>query len=138
MAKLKSKMPDGASESIQDNAATEKRNVDDGDSMWSRKGATLSDKSARQEFGLTEQEVIAAIRVGKLQFRENNMHGNPWYRLLRHEVEALVRDKRGQDHLHQKKLQKKLADINKEARTLTTRLKAIERRRAELMEELDG
>jgi hypothetical protein len=79
--------------------------MDDGDSMWSRKGATLSDKSARQEFGLTQQEIIAAIRVGKLQFRESNMHGNPWYRLLRHEVESLVRDKSGQDHLHKKKLQ---------------------------------
>ena len=45
--------------------------MDGGDSMWSRKGATLSDKSARQEFGLTQQEIIAAIRVGKLQFRES-------------------------------------------------------------------
>ena len=88
---------------------------------------------ARQEFGLTQQEIIAAIRAGKLQFRESNMHGNPWYRLLRHEVESLVRDKSGQDHLHKKKLQKELADLNTEARKLTTRLKAIERRRAELM-----
>ena len=40
--------------------------------MWSRKGATLSDKSARQEFGLTQDEIIAAIRAGKLQFRESN------------------------------------------------------------------
>ena len=109
-----------------------------GDSMWSQEGATLSDKSARQEFGLTQQEIIAAIRAGKLQFRESNMHGNPWYRLLRHEVESLFRDKSGQDHLHKKKLQKELADLNKEFRTLTTRLKTIERRRAELMKELDG
>jgi hypothetical protein len=108
------------------------------DSMWSQKGATMSDKSARQEFGLTQQEIIAAIRAGKLQFRESNMHGNPWFRLLRHEVESLVRDKSGPDSLHKKKLQKELADINKEARKLSTRLKAIERRRAELMKELDG
>jgi len=111
--------------------------MNDGDSMWSRKGATLSDKSARQEFGLTQQEIVAAIRVGRLQFRESNMHGNPWYRLLRHEIESLVRDKSGQDHLHKKKLQKELADLNKEARRLTTRLKAIEQRRDELMKELD-
>ena len=64
--------------------------------IWSRKGATLSDKSARQEFGLTQQEIYAAIRAGKLQFRESNMHGNPWFRLLRHEVEALVTKKSGQ------------------------------------------
>jgi hypothetical protein len=110
----------------------------EGVSMWTRKGATLSDKSARQEFGLTQREIIAAIRANKLQFRESNMHGNPWYRLLRHEVESLVREKSGLDHLHKKKLQKELADLNKEARKLTTRLKAIERRRVELMNEFDG
>ena len=137
MAKKNSKTPQGAGESCQDNAAEEKR-IMEGDSMWSRKGATLSDKSVRQEFGLTQQEIIAAIRVGKLQFRESNMHGNPWYRLLRHEVESLVRDKSGKEHLQRKKLEKELTDLNKEARKLKTRLKAIERQRAELMKELDG
>lgn len=112
--------------------------MDDGDSMWSRKGATLSDKFARQEFGLTQQEIIAAIRAGKLQYRESNMHGNPWYRLLRHEIEARVHEKSGQNHLHKKKLQKELADLNSEARKLTSRLKTIERRRVELTKELDG
>jgi septal ring factor EnvC (AmiA/AmiB activator) len=105
---------------------------------WSQKGATLSDKSAQKEFGLTQQEIIAAIRAGKLQYREGSIHGNPWLRLLRHEVEALVKEKDGQDHLHKKKLQKELADLDKEARKIKTRLKAIERRRAELKEELGG
>ena len=110
----------------------------EGDSIWKRKGATFSDKSARQEFGLTQQEIVAAIRAGKLQFQQNSMHGNPWFRLLRHEVEALVKEKGGQGHLQEKKLQKELADLDKEARNLKTRLKAIERRRAELMTELGG
>ena len=108
------------------------------DSIWRQQGATLSDKSARLEFGLTQQEIFAAIRAGKLQFREHNMYGNPWFRLLRHEVEALVSEKSGKDHLHKKKLQKELADLNKEARKIKIRLKAIERRRAELVAELGG
>ncbi len=33
------------------------------DSVWSEKGATMSDKSARQEFGLTQEEIVAAIRA---------------------------------------------------------------------------
>ena len=107
------------------------------DSIWRQKGATLSDKSARKDFGLTQEEIFAAMRAGKLQFRQSNMHGNPWFRLLRHEVEALVREKGGQDHLHKKKLQNELTDLNKEARKIKTRLKVIERRREELMEELD-
>ncbi len=111
--------------------------MDGGDSMWSRKGATLSDKSARKEFGLTQQEIIAAIRAGKLQFRESNIHGNPWYRLLRHEVESLVQITNGHEHLLKKKRQKELADLNSEARKIMTRLKAIERRKAELMKELE-
>ena len=108
------------------------------DSIWARKGATFSDKSARKEFGLTQQEIFAAMRAGKLQFREASMHGNPWFRLLRHEVEALVKEKSGQDHLQKKKLQKEMADINKEARKLKIRLAALERRRAELTKELGG
>ena len=108
------------------------------DSMWSEKGATMSDKSARREFGLTQEAIIAAIRAGKLQYRVGNMHGNPWYRLLRQEVESLVRERSGPQHLHQKKLRQELADLTKEARKLTTRLKVIERRRAELVTELDG
>jgi hypothetical protein len=38
-----------------------------GGDEWVRKGATLSDKTARSEFGLTQDEIIAAIRAGKLQ-----------------------------------------------------------------------
>ncbi len=107
-------------------------------SIWARKGATFSDKSARQEFGLTQQEIYAAMRSGKLQFREASMHGNPWFRLLRHEVEALVKEKSGQGGLRRKKLEKELADLNKEARKLKARLKVIDGRRAELMKELGG
>ncbi len=106
------------------------------DSIWRQKGATLSDKSARQEFGLTQQEIFEAMRAGKLQFQQNSMHGNPWFRLLRHELEALVTEKVGQDYLQRKKLEKELADLNKEARKIKSRLKIVERRRAELMEEL--
>ena len=110
----------------------------EGDSKWSEKGATLSDKSARQEFGLTERDIIAAIRAGKLQFRESSMHGNPWLRLLRHEVEALVREQSGQDGLNKKKLQKELADIDRETRKLKTRMAVLGRRRVELTKELEG
>ena len=78
------------------------------DSIWRQKGATLSDKSAREEFGLTQQEIYEAMRAGKLQFQQHNMHGNPWFRLLRHEVEALVAEKGGQDHLQRKKVEKEL------------------------------
>ena len=66
---------------------------------WVRKGATLSDKTARAEFGLTQNEIIAAIRAGQLQYRPAEMHGNPWLRLLRREVEDLVSIRHGERYL---------------------------------------
>jgi hypothetical protein len=69
--------------------------MDDQDSEWTCKGATLSDKSAREEFGLTQEEIHAAAQAGTLQYRVASMHGNPWLRLLRREVEALVIKKYG-------------------------------------------
>jgi hypothetical protein len=56
------------------------------------------------------------------------VHGKPWFRLLRDEVEALVKKKRGQGGLHRKKLEKELSGVNKETR----KLKALEQRRAEV------
>jgi seryl-tRNA synthetase len=76
------------------------------------------------------------MRAGKLQYRQSNMYGNPWFRLLRHEVEALVKEKSGQDYLHKKKLEEELAEINKESRKLKARLAALERRRTEVTKEL--
>jgi len=41
----------------------------DPESEWQRKGATLSDKTARKEYGLTQDEIVRAIRARKLQYR---------------------------------------------------------------------
>ena len=51
-------------------------------SEWQRKGATLSDKTARKEYGLTQDEIVQAIQAGKLQYRCNAIHGNPFLRLI--------------------------------------------------------
>jgi hypothetical protein len=42
---------------------------------WQRKGATLSDKTARQEFRLTEDEIYHAVEAGTLHYRRTAMHG---------------------------------------------------------------
>ena len=73
--------------------------MDDLNSEWQRKGATLSDKTARKEFDLMQDEIIRAIRAGKLHYREGSIFGNPWLRLLRREVESLVKSKRGGTYL---------------------------------------
>ena len=103
---------------------------------WSQKGATLSDKSARKEYGLTQQEMIDAINAGRLQFREGSVHGNPWLRLLRHEVEALIESRDGKSKLQAKKLEKEFKELDSKARKIKQRLKAIERRQSALRAEL--
>src|SRR5258707_3062473 len=60
---------------------------------WQRKGATLSDKTARQEFGLTQDEIYDAIEAGTLQYPQAYIHRNPWLRLPRREGAALAQNK---------------------------------------------
>ncbi len=110
--------------------------MDPYDEEWRRKGATLSDKTARSEFGLTQDEIIAAIRAGKLQYRPGSMHGNPWLRLLRREVEDLVSARHGERYLRERQARTELARVNRELKQLRTQLAALEERRAALLSEL--
>jgi hypothetical protein len=106
------------------------------DSEWARKGATLSDKTARSEYGLTQDEIFAAIDAGKLQYRPAAMHGNPWLRLRRSEVEDLVRTLHGERHLREHQARTELARINRELKRLRAQLAALEERRSVLLSEL--
>lgn len=106
------------------------------DSLWNQKGSTFSDKSARKEFEITQDEIIEAIKDGKLQYRSNSIHGNPYLRLLRSEVEAFVNGKYGKDYLEKKKLKKELAEVNKKLKRLKTESALLEKRKVELLENI--
>ena len=106
-------------------------------SEWQRKGATLSDKTARKEFGLSQEEIEQAIRAGKLQYRYNSIHGNPFLRLLRREVESLVRRKLGDDYLKDRQAKTELARINRELRRLKVQMAELEERKAKLMADFE-
>ena len=103
------------------------------DSEWQHKGATLSDKTARKELGLTQDEIVQAIRAGKLQHRRNSVHGNPFLRLLRREVEALVKKKHGDSYLKNQQAKTELARINRELHRLKTQTAALEERKSKLI-----
>jgi hypothetical protein len=103
---------------------------------WGRKGATLSDKTARAEFGLTQDEIISAIRAGKLQYRHAAMHGNPWLRLLRREVEELVSSRHGERYLRERRARTELKQVNRELKQLRAQVAALEERRSALLAEL--
>lgn len=103
------------------------------DSEWQRKGATLSDKTAREEFGLTQDVIVEAIRDGKLQYRVNSVFGNPFLRLLRREVEALVRKRHGYGFLKNRQAKTELARIDRELKRLKRRIAELEERKSKLL-----
>jgi hypothetical protein len=107
--------------------------MDDLDSEWVSKGATLSDKSAREEFGLTQDEIHGAMRAGTLQYRVASMHGNPWLRLLRREVEALVKKKHGGSYLKDRQAKTELARVNRELKRLKIQIAELEERKSKLI-----
>ena len=102
---------------------------------WTQKGATFSDKNACKEFDLTQDEIFEAVRYGKLQYKENHIHGNPYLRLLRREVENLVKEKYGENYLQDKNRKNEIAGINREIRSLKTQLKKLEKKKATLLNE---
>jgi hypothetical protein len=110
--------------------------MDDLNSEWPSKRATLSDKTAREEFGLTQDEIVRAIRAGMLHYREGSMYGNPWLRLLRREVEALVRKKRGKKYLVERQVKTELARINRELKRLKAQTARLEEQKSNLIDSI--
>jgi len=107
--------------------------MDDLDSEWRRKGATLSHKTAQEEFGLTWEEIVRAIRASKLHCQQQSMHGNPWLRLLRREVEALVTERHDANYLRDRQAKTELARINRELKRLKGKIATLEVRKSKLI-----
>src|SRR5262249_19003302 len=110
--------------------------MDRHDRQWGRKGATLSDKTARQQYGLTQDEIYAAIDAGKLQYRPAAMHGNPWLGLPRGEVEALAGTLHGEPSRRGRQARPELARVNGELKQPRAQLAALKERRAAPLPEL--
>lgn len=103
---------------------------------WRRKGATLSDKTACKEFGLTQAEIEAAIDAGQLQYRVGVVHGNPWLRLLRREVEELMESTYNDRDHRQRRARAQLARVDRELKQLRAEVAALEEQRAKLRADL--
>jgi hypothetical protein len=107
-------------------------------SLWTKKGATLTDKSAQKEYKLTQQEIFDAIKAGKLDYRRNYLYGNPCLKLFRNQVEALVKGKYGSRHLANKKLNAELSKVNTAIRSLKRKIAQLEKRKKELLDTPDS
>ena len=105
--------------------------------LWTKPGETLSHKNACKELGLEEHEIFAAIRAGKLQYRENYAHGNPYFRLLRKEVTALAIELRGERYFEKQKLEYEIRKLTREINSCKRKIKAHEKDKELLIKQLD-
>ncbi len=99
---------------------------------WNRKGATLSDATAKKEYGVDRDFILEGIRAGKLEYREGAIWGNPYLRLLRRQLEQYITEELGAGRLASGKKKTELRKIKKEIASLKKRLKKLEVRRSEL------
>ena len=106
---------------------------------WTRKGATLSDVTAKKEYGVEQAFIIKGINARKLEFREGAIYGNPYFRVLRSQLEAYIASELGDDYLSRLKSQTELRKVkaeitshNKQLAELQFRKKVLEMSLAKL------
>ena len=105
--------------------------------MWTQKGETLSHKNACKEFDLEESEIFAAMRDGKLQYRENSAHGNPYFRLLREEVITLVKELHGKNALELRRIEYEIKKATTEINSHKRKISALEKKKKRLIQQRD-
>jgi hypothetical protein len=95
---------------------------------WNRKGATLSDVTAKKEYGVDQDFIVEGIRTGKLEYRQGVIWGNPYLRLLRSQLEQYIAEEPGKDVLSSVKRQTELRKTKKEITNLKKRMNELQAR----------
>lgn len=103
---------------------------------WNCKGATLSDVTAKKEYGVDRDFIVKGIQAGNLEYREGAIWGNPYLRLLRSQLEQYIAEELGEDRLSSGKSQTELRKIKKEMANLKKRLNELQARRTELEKQM--
>jgi hypothetical protein len=99
---------------------------------WNRKGASLSDATAKKEYGVDRDFIVKGIQSGKLEYQQGVIWGNPYLKLLRSQLERYIAEELGADRLSNGKKQTELRKIKREMVTLKKKLKELEVRRNKL------
>ncbi len=96
---------------------------------WTRKDATLSDVTAKAQYGVNRDFIIKGIETGKLEYREGSVWGNPYIRVLRSQLEKYIADELGKDYLLKVKNQAELRRVKKEITDLKKKLEELQERK---------
>jgi len=103
---------------------------------WNRKGATLSDVTAKAEYGVDRDFIIKGIETRKLEYRDGAIWGNPYLRILRSQLEKYITEELGENHLVSVTALTELRRIKKEIIELKKKLKVLQNRKTDLEESL--
>ena len=99
---------------------------------WNRKGATLSDVTAKADYGVSQDFIVKGIQTGKLEYRQGSVWGNPYLRVLRSQLEGYIAEECGEDYWLRVKNQTELRRVKKEISDLKKRLEGLQERKNEL------
>jgi len=107
------------------------------DNEWNQKGATLSDVTAKAEYGIDQEFIIKGINAGILEYREGTVWGNPFLRVLRKQLEKYIVKELGEEYLIKVNSEFELRKIKKEITEITKRLNALQLRKTSLEKALN-
>ena len=99
---------------------------------WNRKGATLSDTTAKKEYKVDRDFIIKGIETGKLEFRYGSVWGNPYIKVLRRQLEEYITAELGSEYLEKAKGKTELRKIKKEIAEIKQKISVLQARKAEL------
>ena len=99
---------------------------------WNRKGATLSDVTAKAEYGVSRDFIVKGIETDRLEYRDGAIWGNPYLRILRSQLEKYITEELGEDYLVRVKAQTELRRIKKEISELKKKLNVLQNRKTDL------
>ncbi len=99
---------------------------------WTRKGATLSDVTAKSEYGVDREFIVKGIEAGKLEYRDGSIWGNPYLRVLRSQLEKFIAGEFGDEYLLKVKAKTELKTVKKEMSTLKKRLEELQAQKTKL------
>lgn len=104
---------------------------------WNRKGATLSDVTARKEYGVDRDFIIRGIQTEKLEYRDGSIWGNPYIRILRSQLEDYIVSELGTEYLAKIKNEFELRTIKKQISATKKKLNALKFRKKEIEDSLN-
>ncbi len=99
---------------------------------WTKKGASLSDVTARKEYGVNREFIVAGINSGDLEYHEGSVFGSPYIKVLRSQLERYISNHLGADYLSTVKNKAELRAIKKEMQQLKDRMNTLQQRQVEL------